>query len=60
MTGFIVTFIAAVITVVIICLVLASILVPAYLAAERFGFVGAAITFILTFAFWLTIEELFL
>ena len=60
MADFIVTFIAAVIVTVIIVLALASIIIPTYFAAEAFGFVGAAITFILTFAFWLTIEELFL
>lgn len=60
MDEFIVTFIAAVIVVVIICLALASIIVPTYLASERFGFAGAAITFVVTFAFWITIKELFL
>lgn len=60
MADFIVTFIAAVIATVIIGLVLASIIVPTYFAAEAFGFVGAAITFVVIFAFWITIDELFL
>ena len=60
MGEFIVTFIAAAIVVVIICLAFASIIVPTYLAAERFGFVVAAITFVVTFAFWIKIKELFL
>lgn len=60
MGKFIVTFIAAVITVVIIGLVLVSIIVPTYWASEGFGFVGAAITFVVTLAFWITITEVFL
>lgn len=52
-----ITFIANVVLISVVVLVLASVIGAAYFASERFGFVGGAVAFVLTFAFWEAIKD---
>lgn len=52
-----ITFIANVVLISVVVLVLASVIGAAYFASERFGFVGGAVAFALTFAFWEAIKD---